>query len=112
MDPYLDPSHDPGRNRPVGGKPDPYWDILRKSMGLTRTIAERLDLAAVVPHDELASTQFCLADPGKEYLKNATDRTDRRRPFSAVQPQTATRQASSWRGVATNAGPARILTPE
>jgi hypothetical protein len=68
MDPYLDPSHDPGRNDPVGGKPDPYWDTLRKAMGQTRTYAERMNLAATVPHGELASSGFCLADPGKEYL--------------------------------------------
>jgi len=68
MDPYLDPSHDPGRNDPAGGKPDPYWDTLRDAMGRTRTCAERMNLAAAVPHDELASTRFCLADPGKEYL--------------------------------------------
>jgi hypothetical protein len=27
-----------------------------------------MNLAATAPHDELASTKFCLADPGKEYL--------------------------------------------
>ena len=27
-----------------------------------------MNLAAMVPHDELASTAFCLADPGREYL--------------------------------------------
>jgi len=68
MDPYLDPSHDPGRNDPVGGQPDPYWDPLRDAMGRTRTCAQRMNLAAAVPHAELASTGFCLADPGKEYL--------------------------------------------
>ncbi len=68
MDPYLDPSHDPGRNQPVGGQPDPYWETLRKAMGLTRTVAERMNLAAAKPHDELASSRFCLAEPGREYL--------------------------------------------
>jgi hypothetical protein len=68
MDPYLDPSHDPGRNDPTGGKPDPYWDPLRDAMGRTRACAERMNLAAAVPHAELASTGFCLADPGREYL--------------------------------------------
>jgi hypothetical protein len=68
MDPYLDPSHDAGRNNPVGGQPDAYWDALRQAMGQTRSYAERMNLAATAPHDEPASTKFCLADPGKEYL--------------------------------------------
>jgi hypothetical protein len=68
MDPYLDPSHDPGRNDPAGGKPDPYWDPLRDALGRTRACAQRMNLTAAVPHGELASTGFCLADPGKEYL--------------------------------------------
>jgi len=68
MDPYLDPSHDPGRNDPAGGRPDPYWDTLRDALGRTRACAERMNLAAAVPHGELASSGFCLADPGREYL--------------------------------------------
>jgi hypothetical protein len=68
MDPYLDPSHDPGRNNPAGGKPDPYWETIRKAMGHTRTLVARMNLAAMVPRDDLASTRFCLADPGREYV--------------------------------------------
>jgi Protein of unknown function (DUF4038)/Putative collagen-binding domain of a collagenase len=68
MDPYLDPSHDPGRNNPIGGQPDAYWETLRKTMGLTRRLAERMNLAALAPHAELASTGYCLANPGAEYL--------------------------------------------
>jgi hypothetical protein len=68
MDPYLDPSHDPGRNDPVGGRPDVYWDALRDAMGRTLAYANRMNLAAAIPHEELASTGFCLADLGKGYL--------------------------------------------
>jgi hypothetical protein len=68
MDPYLDPSHDPGRNNPVGGQPDPYWDTLRQSMGQTLRYATRMDLAKMLPRGDLASSGFCLADPGQEYL--------------------------------------------
>src|SRR5712691_10477293 len=68
MDPYLDPSHDPGRNNPAGGQPDPYWDTIRQAMGRTLAYAERMDLAAAAPHDDLASTTFRLANPGQEYL--------------------------------------------
>ena len=68
MDPYLDPSHDRGRNAPTGGRPDPYWEPLRRAMGQTRTFATRMDLAAMVPRPDLASSEYCLANPGKEYL--------------------------------------------
>jgi hypothetical protein len=68
MDPYLDPSHDPNRNFPEGTKPDPYWEPLRNTMGMSRTFANRMNLARAVPHPELSSTKFCLADPGKEYF--------------------------------------------
>jgi hypothetical protein len=68
MDPYLDPSHDPGRNNPAGGKPDPYWDTIRDAMGRTRAYATRMNLAAAVPHGELATSGYCLANPGQEYL--------------------------------------------
>lgn len=54
---------------------DPYdkpeaaqWDSARRSMGQTLSFANRLDLAACVPHNALASTEYCLANPGKEYL--------------------------------------------
>jgi hypothetical protein len=73
MDPYLDPSHDPGRNEPAGGRPDPYWDTIRSAMGHTHTYATRMDLAAMAPHEALASTEFCLADPGNDYLVYAPE---------------------------------------
>ena len=38
MDPYLDPSHDRGRNAPVGGRPDLYWEPLRAAMGRWPTV--------------------------------------------------------------------------
>src|SRR5262249_293240 len=53
---------------PVGEQPDSYWETLRHAMGQTRSYAERMNLAASAPHDELASTKFCLAAPGQEYL--------------------------------------------
>lgn len=40
----------------------------RQAMGQTRRIAERMDLAAMTPHNALASTEYCLANPGREYL--------------------------------------------
>jgi hypothetical protein len=37
-------------------------------MGYARRVAERLNLAAMSPRNELASTGYCLACPGQEYL--------------------------------------------
>jgi hypothetical protein len=37
-------------------------------MGYALRYARRVNLAAMTPHSELASTEFCLADPGREYL--------------------------------------------
>ena len=68
MDPYLDPNHDPGRNQPDDQKPDAYWDPLREALGRTRLFAERMDLATAQPHEELASSSYCLASPGRQYL--------------------------------------------
>lgn len=40
----------------------------RQAMGVTRRLAERLNLAAMIPHGELASSGYCLANPVKEYV--------------------------------------------
>src|SRR5262249_37718302 len=51
------------------------WDPLpanaedvRRNLGYTRRYAQKLDLAAMTPRNDLASTGYCLANPGKEYL--------------------------------------------
>ncbi len=50
------------------GKIDPRWEPIRKAMGYTRRLAEKLNLAELVPHPELAQTGYCLANPEAEYL--------------------------------------------
>jgi hypothetical protein len=47
---------------------EPQWEPIRKSMGYTLRYANRMNLALAVPHNELASTGYCLANPGVEYL--------------------------------------------
>jgi hypothetical protein len=44
------------------------WIAGRAAMGHTRQLADRVNLATLVPHPELASTRYCLAHPGQEYL--------------------------------------------
>ncbi len=47
---------------------EPQWDPIRRNLGYTLSYTNRMDLAYAVPHNDLASTQYCLANPGKEYL--------------------------------------------
>ena len=67
---------------PVEGKPKPKWvdyvkpkpdsdpefDTVRQSLGFTRSYAQRMDLENSIPRRDLASTSFCLANMGIEYL--------------------------------------------
>jgi len=53
---------------PVRSTPAPEWDELRQTLGYARAVADRVDLASMVPMGHLASSGFCLAAPGREYL--------------------------------------------
>jgi len=59
---------DPYDGSVLGKRFDSRWEPIRRSLGFARRLAERVNLAAMTPHDELASTKYCLADPGSEYL--------------------------------------------
>ena len=52
----------------LGKRFDPKWEPIRRAMGQTLQLANRVDLAAMVPRPGLASSGYCLADPGNEYL--------------------------------------------
>lgn len=47
---------------------DPKWEPIRKNLGYTLSYAMRMDLVSTKPWDNLASTRYCLANPGSEYL--------------------------------------------
>ena len=51
----------------------PQANAIRQAMGHARHLAERVNMAALVPHSELASTRYCLAHPGQEYLVYSPD---------------------------------------
>jgi len=53
---------------PARSSPTPEWDALRSALGYARAVADRVDLASMVPMGQLASSGFCLAAPGREYL--------------------------------------------
>ena len=53
------------------GKDDrdyPDWEPVRRNMGYVRRFADRMDLADMTPRQDLSSTRYCLANPGREYL--------------------------------------------
>jgi hypothetical protein len=60
MDPYKRNILDRGS--------DDQWEPVRAALGHTRRFAERMNLVATAPHPELATTGYCLAHPGAEYL--------------------------------------------
>lgn len=55
-------------NRVLGKSAPESWNPVRESMGHTRRLAERLELAAMTPCEHLTSTGYCLADPGRQYV--------------------------------------------
>jgi hypothetical protein len=59
---------DPYDGAVLGNRFDPQWEPIRRNLGYARRLAGRLDLATMSPQDDLASTNFCLADPGSTYV--------------------------------------------
>jgi Family of unknown function (DUF6298)/Putative collagen-binding domain of a collagenase len=47
---------------------DPLRQQVRAALGQTRRFAERMNLSAMIPRTNLASSKFCLANQGQEYL--------------------------------------------
>ena len=41
---------------------------IRQNMGYALTYANKLDLAAMMPHEELCSSRYCLVSPGQQYV--------------------------------------------
>jgi hypothetical protein len=46
----------------------PEWQRVRRNVGKTVEYAHKLNLANVAPREDLASTGFCLAKPGHQYI--------------------------------------------
>jgi uncharacterized protein YjdB len=49
-------------------KSNPVWEAIRNNMGYARNYAARMNLAAARPRGDLASSGYCLAVVGSEYL--------------------------------------------
>ena len=66
---FMDPWEPlPGSTKRMNDPTIPAWGPARKAMGDTLRYAKKMDLAAMVPHEDLCSSTFCLANPGIEYL--------------------------------------------
>jgi hypothetical protein len=59
---------DPYDSRILGEGPEAKWEPVRRSLGYARSYAKRMNLAETVPQPGLASTKYCLARVGQEYL--------------------------------------------
>jgi hypothetical protein len=57
----------------VLGKVRPVDDGPRRAMGQVLTLSSQINLARTVPHPELCSTGYCLAEPGIAYVVFAPD---------------------------------------
>jgi hypothetical protein len=76
MDPWepVPGSTRPGyANNELNVRHYPDWALLRANLGHTRRYAQRVDLNRTLPHNELSSSHFCLAEPGKAYLVYVPD---------------------------------------
>jgi hypothetical protein len=60
---YMDPFDDPRWNSSRA-----TFESCRRAMGHTLDYANRMNLTTMTPHGELASTGYCLANPGENYF--------------------------------------------
>lgn len=59
---------DPYDHQIIGEGSPASWDAVRSSLGHTRILAERIDLAATIPDGKRASTGYCLSEPGVAHI--------------------------------------------
>ena len=61
MDPYMLKKYEKRLDRSK-------LELIRKNMGYTVAYSQKINLSSMVPRNDLSSSKFCLAEPGKEYL--------------------------------------------
>ncbi len=59
---------DPYDNNVLSRGSEAQWERVRQTLGQARSWADKINLAAMVPKRGLASSHYCLAEPGHEYL--------------------------------------------
>lgn len=86
---------------------DPIWEAIRKNMGYARSYAERMDLAAAVPHGNFVKSEligYCLAKPGSQYLVYIASASSVQLDLTAVTGSLNVEWFDPTTGVATQAG--------
>lgn len=90
---FMDPwGPVPGRTRPgypgaiLNRRDYPSYPPLRIALGQTRRFAERMNLNETLPRNEFASSHYCLANPGFEYLIYIPD-DDRVEVYLGIEPK-------------------------
>jgi hypothetical protein len=64
----------------------PTYEPLRVALGQARRFAQRLNLNNTLPRPEFASSRYCLANPGHEYLVYIPD-DDRVDVYLGIEPK-------------------------
>jgi len=100
---------DPYDGSILGERFDPKFELLRRNMGYALRYARKMDLAAMTPRSELASTGFCLANPGREYLIYLPDGAEATVDLSGVSASLTVewldpRSGNTVRGESTSGG--------
>jgi len=88
----------------LGTRFDPKWDPVRRSLGHTLRFADRMDLASMVPRNDLSSSRYCLANPGREYLIYLPEGGEASADLSAAKGMLAIEWFDPTRGAASPAG--------
>lgn len=76
----------------------------RRAMGQTLRYATRMNLATMTPRNDLASTKYCLAAPGSEYLVYLPTERGVTVDLSAVSGEVRVEWFDSREGIARSAG--------
>jgi len=103
---HLPPRSFVARDHPLTPD-DPGYSAARTAMSHTRGYAERMNLAAMAPSKEVASTGYCLVAPGKEYLVYLPVGGTVTANLSSAKGDLAVEWFDPARGKAVAAGPAR-----
>lgn len=108
MDGYMDFRMD------SPSEPQPQFEEIRQALGDAVAVSQKVDLARLRPHPELASTRYCLAEPGREYLVYLPDGGQAKVQLAAGELKAfwfSTTQRSWSEGSITGGQEAELTTP-